>query len=239
MACESALRLPERQVVLEELHREDGVVARLLGHARELSGGPIQRILGRGDGALGVLKDFVLEDREVQGETEAHGMHRGQGVCLLHALHVRLLRILRCPGPGVALGEFREVAVVVALHLEVERLRLPRVGRRHQVGFQECEGLVADALQLGLDLGTVAVGQGGLVGAAVGLLLLRHSHRDANSVAALGQSVLEGRGEHVALLRVQRRVLLDALLHEISHLIVALRALRNARKNNRLVLHGH
>eukprot|EP00443_Scrippsiella_acuminata_P020219 CAMPEP_0115203982 /NCGR_PEP_ID=MMETSP0270-20121206/18925_1 /TAXON_ID=71861 /ORGANISM="Scrippsiella trochoidea, Strain CCMP3099" /LENGTH=72 /DNA_ID=CAMNT_0002617449 /DNA_START=210 /DNA_END=428 /DNA_ORIENTATION=- len=55
-------------------------------------------------------------------------------------------------------------------------------------------------------------------------------------MAALGERILEGCGEHIALLVVEGVATHHALLHEASHLVVALCMLRDSGKGDRLLL---
>lgn len=71
-------RRPQGKVVTEELHDESAVTVRLLGQGVELSDSVIEGLLGQVASTVGRVEDLVVEDREVQGKTQADGVSRGQ-----------------------------------------------------------------------------------------------------------------------------------------------------------------
>jgi hypothetical protein len=124
-----------------------------------------------------------------------------------------------------------DVPVVVTLHLEVEDLGLGGAGGGHEVGVEQREDAVADAGELGLDLGAVGADGGGVGLVAAALLLLLDGGDDPPRRPARSDDVLVGDGEQVALLDGELLPAADATgglrhaLHELHHLLVPLRLL--------------
>ena len=71
-------RSPQGQVVTQELHDQSAVPVALLRQRVELSNGVIERLLGQVAGTVGRVEDFIVEDGEVESETETDGVRGGQ-----------------------------------------------------------------------------------------------------------------------------------------------------------------
>ncbi len=71
-------RCPEGEVVTEELHDEGAVTVRLLRKRVELSNGIIESLLGKVASTVGRVQDLVVEDREVQRQTQTDGVSGGK-----------------------------------------------------------------------------------------------------------------------------------------------------------------
>ena len=71
-------RSPEGKVIAEKLHDEGAVAVGLLGERVELSNGVVEGLLGKVASTVGRVEDLVVEDGEVQSETQANGVSRGQ-----------------------------------------------------------------------------------------------------------------------------------------------------------------
>ncbi len=71
-------RGPEGEVVAQELHDEGAVAVRLLRERVELGDRVVEGLLGQVAGAVGRVEDLVVEDREVEGQTQADGVGGGQ-----------------------------------------------------------------------------------------------------------------------------------------------------------------
>nr|GLL39222.1 Os04g0462550 [Ipomoea trifida] len=114
--------------------------------------------------------------------------------------------------------ELSQVSVVITLHLQIENLGVAGVSGADEFGVEELEDAVAD--------------RGDVVVVAAALLLLLDGGDDTPGGTASADHVLVGDGEEVALLN---RQLLGAvcgrhnLLHELHHLLVALRLLGKLR----------
>lgn len=134
----------------------------------------------------------------------------------------------------LALGaglELSKIAMVIALHLEVEDLGVAGEGGRDEPRVEQLENAIADVGELGLDLGSVVADHGDVVVVAAALLLLLDGGDDAPGGPASADHVLVGDGEEVALLHGQLLLLGGGrdLLDELHHLLVALSLLRELR----------
>ncbi|GER27328.1 ribonuclease HII [Striga asiatica] len=124
--------------------------------------------------------------------------------------------------------ELRQVTMIVALHLQVEDLGVAAGGRSNEFGVEEPEDAVADVGELRLDLGSVTLDGGHVALVTAALLLLLDGGDDPPGGAAGAYDVLVGDGEEVALLHGELVAVngADDLLHELHHLLVSLRLLR-------------
>lgn len=110
------LRASTYKVVTEELHDKGGVLVALLGKGVELRNRLVEGSLSHLASLVRGVEDLVVEDREVQGETETDGVggsklggsDLGGSLVSLERLVGRLLAL-------VTHGELGEVAVVVTL----------------------------------------------------------------------------------------------------------------------------
>ena len=112
--------LPESQVLLQELDYALGVTEIVFLKLVDLVEGFLESFVGELAGGLVVLHDFIVEDREVEGQTELDGVAGWEcnNVCLV----VSLERVLLYLFEEVSLGVLGDVAVVVANHLDEEGL---------------------------------------------------------------------------------------------------------------------
>jgi hypothetical protein len=104
------------QVITEELHDEGGVLVALLAEGVELSNSVVKGGLGKVASLVGGVENLVVEDGEVQGESETDGVGRGE--VSLGNLGGILVSLERLVGGGLALvtkSELGEVTVVVTL----------------------------------------------------------------------------------------------------------------------------
>lgn len=69
---------PEGQVVAEELHDQGAVAVRLLRERVELGDSVVEGLFGEVAGAVGRVQDLVVEDGEVERQTQADRVGRGQ-----------------------------------------------------------------------------------------------------------------------------------------------------------------
>lgn len=110
----------------------------------------------------------------------------------------------------------------------VEDLGLPGRGVGDQAVIQHIEDVLADLLELGLDLGTVLLDGGDVLVRALGLFLLLDRGDDAPRGTAGTNDVLVGNAEEVALVDGELAAQLGHLLHVGHHLIVTLGLLAEA-----------
>lgn len=71
-------RGPEGEVVAEELHDEGAVAVGLLAKAVELGNGVVESLLGEVASTVRGVEDLVVEDGEVEGETETDRVRGGE-----------------------------------------------------------------------------------------------------------------------------------------------------------------
>lgn len=108
------------------------------------------------------------------------------------------------------------------VHLVVENLGLAGGGVGDEALVQDIENILADLLELELDLAAVLLDGGDVLVRALGLLLLLDGGDDAPRGTASADNVLVGNAEEVALVNGELTAQLSDLLHVGDHLIVAL-----------------
>ena len=72
------VRCPECKVIPEELHNEGGVLVAFFAEGIQFGNGIIECLLGKVASTVGRVQDLVVEDGEVEGQTQADGVGRGQ-----------------------------------------------------------------------------------------------------------------------------------------------------------------
>ena len=83
---------PQRKVVAEELHDEGRVLVALLAERVELGNGIVKRLLGKVARAVGRVENLIVEDAEVERETEADRVGRCEiGLGNVRGLLVRVV----------------------------------------------------------------------------------------------------------------------------------------------------
>ena len=120
--------------------------------------------------------------------------------------------------------ELRQVAVIIALHLEVEDLGVAGGGGGDESGVKGLEDSIADVGELRLDLGSVVPDHGHVVLVAVALLLLLDRGDDAPQGLPRADHVLVRDREKVGLLDDDLLAFHHRrdLLYELHHLLVPL-----------------
>ncbi|KAL0909295.1 hypothetical protein M5K25_020148 [Dendrobium thyrsiflorum] len=129
--------------------------------------------------------------------------------------------------------ELSKIAVVIPLHFKVENLGLAGCSGRYKR-----EDTTADARELIFDARAVVLDERRMIVVAAVLLFLLDGGDDPPSGAARSDKVLVGHGEKVALLHRElskSRCELYHILHESSHLVIALRLLGELRQVNILL----
>jgi hypothetical protein len=115
----SDIRGPESQVVAEELHDDGGVLVGILRKLVKLSDGIIEGLLGELAGFVGGVEDLVVENGEVEGETEADGVGGGQvSTGNITGLLVSLEGVVSSLLSLISGLELSNISVVVALEEE-------------------------------------------------------------------------------------------------------------------------
>ena len=120
--------------------------------------------------------------------------------------------------------ELRQVAVIIALHLEVEDLGVAGGGGGDESGVKGLEDSIADVGELRLDLGSVVSDHGHMVLVAMALFLLLDRGDDAPQGSPYVNHVLVRHGEKVSLLNSELLALhrRQDLLRELLHLHISL-----------------
>jgi len=73
---------PEGEVVTKQLHDESAVSVGFLGEGVKLGDGVVESLFGEVACAVWRVEDLIVEDREVEGQTEADGVGRCEiGLC--------------------------------------------------------------------------------------------------------------------------------------------------------------
>jgi hypothetical protein len=116
----------------------------------------------------------------------------------------------------------------INIHLVVENLGLASGGVGDEASIQDIEDILADLLELELDLAAVLLDGGDVLVRALGLLLLLDGGDDAPRGTAGADNVLVGDAEEVALVDGELTAQLSDLLHVGNHLIVTLGLLAEA-----------
>jgi hypothetical protein len=229
---------PQREVISQQLHDQSIVLASLLGDGVNVSNGIVESLLGQLAGSLGRVENLVIEDGEVESQTQPNVVGGGQlGGGLVGSKLVGLQRLLGSLLSLVVGGELGQVSVVVTLHLVVEDdglgqlagvgailgSSLSGLGRGllelgDQVLLKHVENVVANVLQTGLNLLTEVVDDLGLLALLLLLLLAAADHSPPCSVSA--NHVLVCHGEQVSLLHRQLLVAGGNLLHVLHHVFV-------------------
>ena len=114
------------------------------------------------------------------------------------------------------------------VHLVVEDLGLARGSVGDKSLVEDIEDILADLLELKLNLGAVLLDGGNVLVGALGLLLLLDRGDDAPGSTAGNDNVLVGDAKEVALVDGELTTELGHLLHVGDHLIVALGLLAEA-----------
>mmetsp|Transcript_2923 Transcript_2923/g.5010 ORF Transcript_2923/g.5010 Transcript_2923/m.5010 type:complete len:233 (+) Transcript_2923:722-1420(+) len=195
------VRCPECEVVAQQLHDQGAVLVALLAQGVQLRNGLVEGLLCQMAGTLGRVEDLVIEDTEVKGQTQADGVrwwqvHKSDVLCCLVGKQ-RVLGCLFAICTGLELGQ---VAVVVALHLQVEDLALASGCSGDEVLVKELQNAGTDVAQLLLHQLAVRADALHVVLIALALLLLLYAANDPPRSPAGSDHILIRHRQQVALL---------------------------------------
>ena len=165
------------------------------------------------------VKDLVVEDREVQSQSETDRVGRSKlRLSDFSGALVGLKRIIGSRLATVANGELSKVTVVITFpveiisrwsyggciafhaHLMVEDLRFTAVSRGNQVLVENLEDVIADLGEFSFDLLAVLLDEGDLGLVALGLFFLFNGGDDSPRRTAGTDDVLVGNREEIPLL---------------------------------------
>ena len=226
---------PEGEVLFEELDDGLGISKVVLLEFVNLVESILEGLVSKIASGLVVLHGFIMEDREVEGESELDGVARGEGdsVGIIVSGEGGLLDLLEV----ITLGVLSDVAVVVTDHLDKEGLGLTIAGLGEDLRVDHVDDSLAVVLELFLNAGLVSsegVSELGVLG------VLLNSSNSAASSSLGGDEVLEGNGEEVSLIGGDIGSLLgEDVLELVDHIIETLSLLSNAGKENLFFNVGH
>merc|ERR1712025_967911 len=118
------IRGPQSQIITQQLHDERGVLVRIFRHIVKLGNSVLEGSAGHLACLIWVAKNFIVEDREVEGQTQADGVGHCKLAGSTHCIIICPLGFVCSTTFLVTISEFSNVPVVVALHLMVEDLGL-------------------------------------------------------------------------------------------------------------------
>ena len=131
------------------MHDESRILVGVLVESVELRNCIVKCLLRKLASGFRVVKDLIVEYGKVQSETQADRVCGGE---LRHSNVGGLLVCVKGHLSGILaigiIGEFGEVAVVVALHLEVEDLGLAGVCGRNEVFVKQVENVPTNTAEL-------------------------------------------------------------------------------------------
>jgi hypothetical protein len=222
---------PKGEVLLKEFNDGLSIAEVVFFKLVNLVEGLLEGVVGKGASLRVVLHDFVVEDREVEGETQLDRVASGKldGVGLVVGNERALLHFLKL-GTLCVLGD---VAVVVADHLDEESLGLTIAGLGKHLVLNDVDDAVAVTNQLLLDLVLV----GGESFSELGVLRVLLDSGNGAASGALGRDqVLESDGDEVALIGRDVSALdVEDGLEVGNHVVEALGLLGDASEEDVLV----
>jgi len=183
-----------------------------------ISNGIIEGRLGQGAGLLGVVQALVVEDREVEGQSQSDGVGGLQlSVGDLRGSRVGLQGTLRDLFMQISLGVLRDVSEVVSLHLQVEDLRLGGGGLLNKLLIQKVKNVLAISRQLVFEFLFILSDQW-QVARSLALFFLLDGRNSSPSGSSGSNGVLVGNGEEVSLFDGQFLVeVVNDLLDVVEH----------------------
>jgi hypothetical protein len=228
------LFFPESEVLLKKFDDALGVTEVILLEFVD----PVESLLESSvcqlTGLLVVLHDFVVEDREVESESEFDWVARREGdlVCFLIGVKSRLLHTLELVSSGV----LRDVAIVVAHHLDEESLWLAFTLLAEDLLPNHANDSLTILSQLSLN--GCLVGGKGLTKLGV-LWVLLDGGDGPESSAFAGDQIFEGHRKKVPLVRGDVLTLsVKDLLQVADHILEPLGLLSHTSEENILLKLG-
>merc|ERR1719235_2347905 len=233
------VRCPQGQVVTQQLHDKCRVLVRVFGDIVQFCNGILECGSSHTACLCRVVEHFVVEHREVQGQTKTDGVRHCKFFCSGHRIIICVLCLVRSCSFFVARGELSNVAVVVALHLVVEDFGLSLLGCRNQRSIQQAQDGVADTLQLGFHFHAILLAIVNVGSVALRLLLLLDTRDDTPGCTAAAHSILVRHRQKIPLLHRHVSARHANCFHVVSHFIVSLSLLCKLCKVDTLVAIAH
>jgi len=161
---------PESKVFLKQLDDALGVTEIVFLELVDLVEGFLQGVVSELAGLFVVLHNFIVENREVQGQAKLDGVAWGKWdlVGLFVSVESLLLDIFE----KISLCVLGDVAVVVADHLDEEGPGLTLTLLLENLGVDHVDDALAISNKLGLDA-VLVVGEGVSILGVLGVLLNR------------------------------------------------------------------
>lgn len=213
------LRGPESKVVSDELHDGSGILVLVLLDLIDVSNGIIEGLLGKLAGFGGIILDFVVEDRVVQGKTKSDGVSSLKVLFgFLSCAFVGIMSVISSFIVISTAGVFRDVSVVISLHFVVEDQSFGVGSLGDKLAVDEVENFVAVAVEFSLDLVLVASEETDILGSLLFLLLFDGGKGSPGSSAG-ADGVLVGNRQQVPLFNGQVSVGSYDLVHGFKHVL--------------------
>ena len=222
------LFFPESQVLLEKLDDALSIAEVVLLELVNLVEGLLKSTVSELTSLCMVLKYFIVEDREVEGEAKLNWVASWKidRVCLLVGLLGLLLNFLKFG----FLGVLCDVTVVVTDHLHEESFGLISAFACQDTGIDHIDNLLTVLLELFFDL--ILVGEESLVELCIFWVLLDGGNSAAGGTFARNK-VLEGNRKQVALVGVDGATFrCEHLLEEVDHIFKAFGLFGNSCKED-------
>jgi len=223
--------LPEGEVFLKELNDGLGITEGLFVDVIDLLEGLRKSLLSKLASLLVVVHNLIVEDREVESETESDGVAcvkaLGKSSSGLITSESTVLHSFEL----VALGRLSNISVIVTDHLLEECLRLVILGEAKALILNNVDDLDALVVQFIFDLLLVGLQRIAKLG-VLGVLLDGTNGADSASLRA--NQVLEADRQQVALIDSEVLTALGAngFLQEVDHILESLGLLSNTRKED-------
>jgi len=216
------VRGPQGNVVPKKLHDESAVLVGLVRQGLELLNGVIESLLGKLDGIVRGVHDFVVENAEVQSKTKTDGIggeellrhFRGSFVGNEGVVSGLLARLTR--------GRFSKISVVVTLHLVVKDLGLGRGRGLDKALVKDIENITANVGEFLLNLLAVFTSLDEVVLLSAAFLLLFNRGDDSERSATRADDVLVCNGEQVSFFNGELISSLGDFFHGIGHFVISL-----------------
>ncbi len=145
--------LPESQVLLEELNDALGVAEVILLELIDLVEGGLQSVISQLASNGVILKHFVVENREVEGETELDRVASGKVDVV--GLFVSFFSLLLDVFEHLIFSVLSNIAIVVTDHLHEESLGLIAAFLSKHILLDHFDNLIAVSLELIFNFGLV------------------------------------------------------------------------------------